>query len=152
MRKERKLVRVANRRARHDYELLKGYTAGLVLTGDEVKSIRQGGLNLGDSYCVVDGGEMIVKGMHISRYKDCGYTGKDYDEKQDRKLLLKKAEILELDGGVTKKGYTIVPVELYENEKGFMKLKICLAHGKKDFDKRESLKERDIERELRRDF
>lgn len=151
MKKDTK-IRVENRKARHDYELLKDYTAGLVLTGYEVKSIRQGGVNLGDSYCIVDNGEMIVKGMHISKYKDCGYSGKDYDEKRDRKLLMKKTEILELDGQVKKKGYTVVPVELFENSKGLMKLKICLARGKKDFDKRESIKERDIEREMRRDF
>jgi SsrA-binding protein len=90
--------------------------------------------------------------MHIGKYKDCGYSGNGYDEKKDRKLLLKKTEILELDGQVKKKGYTIVPVELFENSKGLMKLKICLARGKKDFDKREDIKARDIERELRKGF
>lgn len=150
--KDKHRINVSNRKARHDYELLKDYTAGLVLTGYEVKSIRQGGVNLGDSYCMVDDGEITVKGMHISKYKDCGYSGKDYDEKRDRKLLMKKNEILELDGQVKKKGYTIVPVELFETTKGLMKLKICLARGKKDFDKRESIKERDIEHEMRRDF
>ena len=150
--KDKNRISVSNRKAHHDYELLKDYTAGMVLTGNEVKSIRQGGLNLGDSYCVVDNGEMIVKGMHIGKYKDCGYSGNGYDEKKDRKLLLKKTEILELDGQVKKKGYTIVPVELFENSKGLMKLKICLARGKKDFDKREDIKARDIERELRKGF
>jgi len=122
--------------------------AGIVLTGTEIKSIRQGKANLADSFCVFDGGELFVRGMHIAEYTYGTYN--NHITKRDRKLLLTARELKKLHIKVKEKGMTIVPVVLFINEKGLAKLEIALAKGKHFYDKRESLKEKDSKREIDR--
>ena len=141
-------INIENRKARFDYEFLDTYTAGIVLHGYEVKSIRNGDINMSDSYCIFEDDELYLKNMHISPYKDKGMYN-DYDPKRDRKLLLTKHELRRLHQSVKTKGLTIVPVRMYSNEKNLMKVSIALAKGKHTYDKSKSIKERDLNREMK---
>ena len=142
-------ILIDNRKANYDYFLLEKYVAGIVLEGCEVKSIRNRDVNMSDSYCTFVGNELIIKNMHISPYKNSGFTYKDYDPKRDRKLLLTKRELRKLQKDVQTKGYTIVPVNLYTNDKGLVKLTIAMAKGKHTYDKSQTIKERDLDREMK---
>ena len=138
---------VDNRKARFQYELLERVEAGIVLTGSEVKSLRAGKINLGDGYCRIEpGGEMFLNDVHISPYSHAGYA--QHEPLRPRKLLLHKKEILRLYQRVREKGLTLVPVRLYF-KKGRVKVEIALAKGKTLYDKRETIKKRDSEREAR---
>ena len=140
---------IDNRKANFNYFLLDQYVAGIVLVGCEIKSIRSGAVNMSDSYCVFIGNELYVKNMHISPYKNSNFTYKDYDPKRDRKLLLSKRELKKLQKDVNEKGVTIVPVNLFTNEKGMVKMTVALAKGKHTYDKSQSIKERDLDREMK---
>lgn len=136
-------MEILNKKARYDYEILERYEAGIVLTGNEIKSIRKGSCNLKDSYVIVKNGEVFILGMHISNYKEGSIT--NLDETRTRKLLLNRKEINKLQGTVEIKGYTIVPVKLYfVNNRA--KLEIAVAKGKHTYDKKEAIKRRDTER------
>lgn len=138
---------IKNKRASFEYFLIDRYTAGIVLTGTEIKSIREGKASIVDSYCSFAGDELFVLGMHIAEYRFGTYN--NHVPKRDRKLLLTAKELRKLKANSSEKGYTIIPVELFINEKGLAKLDIALAKGKHFFDKRESLKEKDTKRELK---
>lgn len=139
-------VLIKNRRATFDYEILDTYTAGLVLLGTEIKSIRLGKASLVDTFCIVDRGEVWAKNIYIPEYFYGSYN--NHTARRDRKLLLNKKEIRELAEVVKNVGLTIVPLKLYINAKGLAKLEIGVARGKKQYDKRQDLKERDMKREL----
>ena len=145
---EKNIIEIRNKRATYEYFLIDTYTAGLVLTGTEIKSIRDGKANLTDSYCTFRGHELFVYEMHVSEYRFGSYL--NHPAKRDRKLLLTKRELHKLQNKVKEKGFTIIPVLLFVNPKGLAKLNIALAKGKKFYDKRESIKERDNKRELER--
>lgn len=140
-------MEIVNRKARHEYNILENYTAGLVLQGSEVKSIKAGKANIGDAYCVITNGEVWMKNSHVSKYDSDKFT--NHEEKRDRKLLLNKKEIRRLASDIQNPGYTIIPLKMFI-VKGKIKLEIGLCKGKKDYDKRESIKERDTKRELDR--
>lgn len=142
-----RVVVAVNRRARHDYEIGETYVAGIALVGTEVKSVRAGRVNFQDAFCKVENGEMWLYNMHISPYEQ----GNRYnpDPKRKRKLLLHRYEIERLRAAAEQKGLTIIPLSLFF-ERGFAKLEIALARGKKLYDKRESIAERDREREMLR--
>ena len=148
MPKAKSNVEIKNRRASFDYEFLETYQAGLVLTGTEIKSIRAGKDSLVDAFCYFNNGELYVKNMHVADYW-WGSWGK-HDPRRDRKLLLTRKELNKLQRAVKEKGLTIVAVKLYINEKGYAKLLIALARGKKEYDKRASIKEKDLRREMER--
>ena len=145
--KERKLV-ANNKKARHDYFLEEIIEAGIALTGTEIKSVRAGKVSIKESYAKVDGGELIIYGMHISPYKE----GNRYnvDPLRPRRLLVHKREIRKMIGATTQQGMTIVPVQMYINEEGRAKVEIALARGKKQHDKRESIAQRDAKRAMER--
>ena len=146
---KKKNILIDNRKANYKYFLLEEYVAGIVLEGCEVKSIRNRDVNMSDSYCTFVGNEFVIKNMHISPYKNSGFAYKDYDPKRDRKLLLTKRELRKLQKDVQVKGYTIVPVNLYTNDKGLVKLTIAMAKGKHTYDKSQTIKERDLDREMK---
>lgn len=135
-----------NKKARHDYFIEDTYEAGIVLTGTEIKSIRQGKVNIKESYAKIEDGELIIYGMHISPY-DHGNRF-NVDPLRERKLLLHKREIQKLIGYTTLKGLTLVPLRMYINEKGRAKLELAVAHGKKDYDKRNTIAKRDADRRM----
>ena len=135
------IIEIRNKRAEYEYFLMDTYTAGLVLTGTEIKSIRDGKVNLSDSFCSFRGNELYVNEMHISEYRFGSYL--NHPAKRERKLLLNKRELLKLLNKSKERGYTIIPVMLFVNPAGLAKLTISLAKGKKFFDKRETLKEKD---------
>lgn len=143
-----KNINIKNRRASFDYEIGDKYTAGLVLTGTEIKSIRDGKASLTDSYCVIDRGEVWVKGMNISEYFYGTYN--NHAARRDRKLLLNKKEIAKLQKAAEDPGYTIVPLRLFISENGYAKLVIGVGRGKKQYDKRQSIRDRDDKRSLDR--
>lgn len=138
---EAKDVNIKNKRARFDYEITDTFTAGLVLTGTEIKSIRQGRASLADTFCYVDNGEVWVKNMHIAEYFYGSYN--NHAARRERKLLLSRKEIRELEKSGKEAGFTIVPLRLFINERGYAKLVIGIARGKKEYDKRQSIKERE---------
>ena len=139
---------IKNRSAYHDYFIEDKYDAGMVLAGTEVKSIREGKVNFADSYCLFFQGELWVRNMHIAEYR-LGTTN-NHLAVHDRKLLLHKRELRKLENKLKEKGYTLVPLRIFFNEKGYAKLEIGLGKGKKNFDKRESIKQRDTEKEIKR--
>ena len=139
---------IKNRSAYHDYFIEDKYDAGMVLAGTEVKSIRDGKVNFVDSFCVFFQGELWVRNMHIAEYR-FGTTN-NHLAVHDRKLLLQKRELRKLENKLKDKGYTIVPLRIYFNEKGYAKLEIGLGKGKKNYDKRESIKQRDTDKEIKR--
>jgi SsrA-binding protein len=135
-----------NRKAFHDYEILETFEAGVVLLGTEVKAIREGRVNLRDSYAKIDRGELWALNVHVSPYSHRGYV--DHQPMRERKLLLHKAEIRKLIGRTVEKGLTLVPLRMYF-KRGRVKMAIGLARGKKAYDKRESIKRREVDRETR---
>lgn len=141
-------VNIKNRKARFNYEITDTFNAGIVLTGTEIKSIREGKANLTDSYCFVDNGEVWVKGMHISEYFYGSYN--NHQVRRDRKLLLTKKEIAKLARGSEAAGFTIVPIKVFISDKGFAKMVIGIGRGKRQFDKRQSLREREDKRSIDR--
>ena len=141
-----KTVNILNKRARFDYEIIETYTAGIVLTGTEIKSIRQGKVNLKESYAKIDNGEVIVLGMHISPYEQGNRF--NVDPLRPRKLLLHKQEIRKLIGYTTLKGLTLVPLTMYINEKGMAKMELAVARGKKEYDKRDTIAKKDADRRM----
>lgn len=141
-------INIKNRKASFDYELLDTYTAGIVLTGTEIKSIRQSKASLADTYCTMINGELWVKGMHVAEYFYGSYN--NHQTKRDRKLLLTAKELRKLTADSKNPGFTIVPTRLFINEKGLAKLVISLARGKHQYDKRETLRENDDRREMAR--
>lgn len=143
-------VNIENRRARFDYQFLDTYIAGLVLKGTEIKSIREGKAGLADSYCYFKNDELFVRNFHITEYADASFY--NHAPLRERKLLLSRQELNKLSRSVKDQGLTIVPVKLFINEKGFAKLSIALAKGKKAYDKREDIKKKDLEREMNRKF
>src|SRR5688572_29121116 len=143
-----KEVNIRNRRAGFEYELLDKYIAGIQLKGTEIKSIREGKVNLQEGYCYFSGGEAFVKGVTISPY-DQG-THYNHTPDRERKLLLKKSEIAKLTSKVEEKGLTLIPLRIFINDRGYAKMEIGLVRGKKFHDKRNSIKEKDIKRELSR--
>ena len=150
MPKAKSKIQVTNKRASFDYEFLETYTAGIVLVGTEIKSIRAGKVSLQDAYCYFDlSGQLYVRGMNIAQYF-WGSWGQ-HEPKRDRKLLLNKKELKHLAASVKQKGLTIVAVKVFIADNGFAKMVIALAKGKKEYDKRQSIKEKDIRRELERD-
>lgn len=145
-----KNISIKNKRASFDYELLDTFTAGIVLTGTEIKSIRLGKASLVDTFCIVDKGELWVKNMYIAEYFYGTYN--NHNARRDRKLLLQKKEIRKIAGSIKASGFTVVPMRLFINDKGLAKLIVAIARGKKEYDKRDSIKERDDKREMARAF
>jgi len=141
-------VNIKNRQATFQYELLDKFIAGMVLKGTEIKSIREGKVNLQDGHCYFNNGELFVKGINITPY-DQG-THYNHEAARERKLLLKRAELKRLETKSEEKGLTMVPLRLFINDRGYAKLEIALARGKKIHDKRQTIKERDVKRELNR--
>jgi len=141
-------INIKNKKASFEYHFMDKFTAGLVLHGSEIKSIRQGKVNLQASYCVIHHDEAFVKEMHISPYKQASYL--NHEPKRERKLLLNKREIKKLAAKSQEQGLTIVPVRLYVTNKGLAKLEIALAKGKKLHDKRHDIKEKDLKKDLAR--
>ncbi len=141
-----KSISIKNKKAGFEYFLLEKFTAGLVLTGTEIKSIREGKANITDAYCAVLDGELYVKNMHINEYTFGNYN--NHEPKRDRKLLITKRELRKIISKLKDIGITIVPTLLFINEKGLAKLEIAVAKGKKLYDKRENIKQNDIRREL----
>ena len=148
MPKKKSEIQIKNRRASFDYEFLETYTAGIQLVGTEIKSIRAGKVSLQDAYCFVVGNELFVRGMNIALYS-WGSWGQ-HEPIRDRRLLLNRKELRHLQAEDKKKGVTIIAVKLFIAENGFAKLVIALAKGKKEYDKRQSIKEKDIRREMDR--
>lgn len=143
-----KTVAIKNKRASHEYFLVQEFTAGILLTGTEIKSIRSGAASLADAYCSFTGSELFVRNMHIAEYTYG--THYNHEAKRDRKLLLTKRELRKLAVKVKERGFTIIPVLLFINEGGLAKVTIALARGKHAYDKRESLKQKDHQREMER--
>lgn len=140
------VMRVENRKARHEYIIFEDYEAGIVLQGQEVKSIREGKVSIANSFCKISGNEVFVVGMHIAHYEKAREL---LDSRRARKLLLKKTEIKHLGAKISERGFTLVPLTLYFNHRGKAKLKIGLCRGKRQYEKREVLKQRALEREIR---
>lgn len=141
-------INIRNRQAGYEYELLEKYVAGIVLTGTEIKSIREGKVNLQDGYCYFNNGELFVKAVNITPYAQG--THYNHEATRERKLLLKRSELKKLEGKVEEKGLALVPTRLFINERGLAKMEIALGRGKKLHDKRTSIKEREAKRELQR--
>lgn len=141
-------VNIKNKRASFDYELLQRYTAGIQLTGTEIKAIRAAKAHINEAFCQMRKHELYVINMHIAEYT----YGTHYNHvpNQPRKLLLKQAELKQIHRKITEKGLTIIPIRLFLSDRGFAKLEIAVARGKKSFDKRESIKQKDTNRELNR--
>ncbi|HAZ93878.1 MAG: SsrA-binding protein SmpB [Chitinophagaceae bacterium] len=139
-----------NRKALHEYYIESRYNAGMVLTGTEIKSLRTGKVSFNDSYCYFQKNELFVKSLHIAEYKYG--TDANHDPLQDRKLLLTKRELRKLETKIKEKGYSIIPLRIFINEKGLAKMEIGLAKGKKNYDKRDTIKNRELERELKRKY
>ena len=139
-------VTIKNRKASHEYLFLDTYIAGIQLIGVEIKSIRKGEVNLSEAYCIFQNGELYLKNTHISPYENAGFV--KVDPLRDRKLLLNKNELRKLSEGISRKGLTIVPTKMFINDRGLCKVEVCLCQGKKNYDKRESLKEKDMKKRV----
>lgn len=148
MRQSKNLI--TNRKARHDFHIEETYEAGIALTGTEVKSLRAGKGNLKDSYARIENGELLLYNMHISQYEQGNRF--NHDPTRTRKLLMHKREIMRLFGYVKEKGYSLVPLRVYVNERGKVKVEIALAKGKKLYDKRQDIARRDAERDMEKAF
>jgi len=144
------VIDIRNRRASFEFAFIDRYVAGIQLKGSEIKSIREGKAAINDAHCIIHNGELFVKGMHIAEYRNAGQFG--HMPTADRKLLLTKNELKKLADALKNKGLTIIPLRLFINERGYAKLEIALAKGKKIHDKREVIKKRDSDREIRRNF
>ena len=141
-------IHIKNKKASFEYFLLDEFTAGIILTGTEIKSLREGKANITDAYCSFSGTELFVKNMHIAEYT-MG-THYNHEPKRDRKLLLNKRELKKLLTKTKEKGLTIIPTLLFINENGLAKLNFCLAKGKHSYDKRETLKNKETQRDIER--
>ncbi|MCU0455275.1 MAG: SsrA-binding protein SmpB [Bacteroidales bacterium] len=148
MKRESSDIVIKNRKASHDYVFLEKYIAGIKLTGTEIKSIRLGKAALADSYCFLSEGEMFIKGMHIAEY----YWGNlnNHDPLRERKLLLTRRELRKIERKVKESGNTIIVLKVFINERGLAKAEIAIAKGKKEYDKRETIKRKDLDREMDR--
>jgi SsrA-binding protein len=144
-----KNVEIKNRRASFEYSFLEKYTAGIMLMGTEIKSIRQGKVNLTDAYCLFLGEGLYIRQMNISKYNEG--THYNHDPLRDRKLLLTKRELRKLQNSLKDVGLTMIPTRMYISERGFAKIDIALAKGKKLYDKRDSIKEKDVKRSMERE-
>lgn len=143
-----KNVQIKNRKARFEYEILEKFTAGIVLRGTEIKAIREGKASIAEGFCEFSNGELFVINITIQEYSHA--THFNHNPKTERKLLLQRRELRKLEKEVKNSGLTIIPLLLFTNEKGYAKLEIALCRGKKQYDKRESMKERDTKRDLSR--
>ncbi|MBP8116019.1 MAG: SsrA-binding protein SmpB [Chitinophagaceae bacterium] len=143
-------LEIVNRKASHDYFFEATYIAGMVLSGTEIKSLRAGKASFNDSYCVFHQGELFVKSLHISEYSFGTYT--NHEPMQERKLLLNKRELQRLEAKTKEKGYSIIPLRIFLAESGYFKMEIGLGKGKKNYDKRETIKGRDVERDIKRKY
>jgi SsrA-binding protein len=141
-------INIKNKKAYFDYELLEKFIAGMVLKGTEIKSVRMGKVSIVDAYCMIHEGEIFVKGLQIAEY----VYGTHYNHEpfRERKLLLEKSDIRRIARKTKESGYTIIPLRIFISEKGYAKIEIALARGKKQYDKRESIKEKDTKRQLDR--
>mgnify|MGYP001596076586 CR=1 FL=1 len=139
-------IRIKNRKASYEYFLDQSFSAGIILTGAEVKSVREGKASISEAYCFVDGNKLIIKGMHIAEFKNAGYV--EQEPLRDRVLLLNKQEVKKIKAKTRDVGYTIIPTELFVSETGYIKIEIALARGKKHYDKREDLKKKDSQRDI----
>lgn len=137
-----------NKRASFDFALEDRFVAGLVLTGPEIKSIRAGNVRINEAYCLFDGSVLKIRGMHVAEFKNAGYV--EQHPSRDRLLLLNKSELRKIRSHLNEKGYTLVPTELFISKEGFAKLEVALGKGKKQYDKREDLKQKDQKREMDR--
>ena len=140
-------MKIVNKKAYYNYQVIEDFTAGLMLVGSEVKSIRENNFNFGDSFIIFKDGELYVKNMSISKYREA--TFQNHEEMRDRKILLTKKEISKISKLTEVRGITMIPLEMF-TVRGRFKLKVGECKGKKDYDKRDSIKKKDIERELRR--
>lgn len=143
-----KQVEIKNRRASFDYIFLEKFIAGIVLTGSEIKSIRQGKASLSDAYCLINNGEVFIRNLQITEYEKAKNYG--HEPLRERKLLLTNHEISKLEKKLKDQGLTVIPLRIFTSERGWAKLEIALAKGKKTFDKREDIKAKDVKRELDR--
>ncbi len=141
-------IHIKNRKASFEYEFIDKYEAGIVLQGTEIKSLREGKASLQEAYCYFQGNEMYVKSMNISEYSNSSFSS--HEMKRERKLLLKRKELEKIKAKVEEKGLTIVPTRIFINSRGFAKLEIAIAKGKKLYDKRDSIKKKDQDRELKK--
>ncbi len=141
-------IKIVNRDARFGFELLDEFETGIMLTGTEIKSLRNGGGSFNDAYCQMKNGELWLKNLHIPEYSHGNLN--NHEPTRLRKLLLNARELKKIDAKIREKGLTVVPVELFMSERGFVKIRIALARGKKTFDKRNTIKNRDVKRELDR--
>ncbi len=139
-----------NKAAYHNFKIIESYESGIVLEGDEVKSLRSGRANLKDGFARIEKGELFLYNTHISPYSFAS-DKKNYNATRKRKLLLHQKEIRKLIGRVTEKGFTLIPLKIYFNKRGIAKVSLALAKGKKTYDKRETLKKRDIQKEIEKD-
>jgi SsrA-binding protein len=135
---------IKNKKAYHNYTMLEKYSAGIILVGSEVKSLKENGVSFGDAYCMFVEHELFLKNLYIAEYKNANIL--NHDPVHDRKLLLNKRELVKLNKKVKATGLTIVPTVIYINEKGLIKVEVCLAKGKKEYDKRQTIKTREYER------
>jgi SsrA-binding protein len=147
-RAQKQKIEILNRRASYEYNFVTEYDAGIMLTGTEIKSIRAGNANLNDAYCLIEGGELWIRNLYIAEYEHG--TDNNHEPRRTRKLLLRTPELRKLERRVKEKGFTIIPYKLFINERGFAKLRIELATGKKSYDKRETIKAREDKRHLDR--
>jgi len=143
-------MELSNRKAYYEYHFEDKYIAGMVLSGTEIKSIRAGKVSFNDSYCIFDKAELYVKSLHIAEYNFGNIN--NHIPMQERKLLLRKRELKKLENKIKEKGYTIIPLKIFITEKGFAKIEIGLGKGKKIFDKRETIKARETDRDVKRKY
>ncbi len=141
-------IKIKNKRARFEYNFVDTFTAGIQLTGTEIKSIRMGKASIAEAYCIIDRGEVYIRNMYIEEYANGGFV--NHQPRRDRKLLLNRSEINKIERKLKQKGYALIPTLLFINDKGLAKLNIALAEGKKLHDKRNTIKERDDKREMAR--
>ncbi len=143
-------MELSNRKAYYEYFFEAKYIAGMVLTGTEIKSLRAGKASFNDSYCIFDKGELYVKSLHISEY--AFGTINNHEPMQERKLLLQRRELKKLESKINDKGFTIIPLRIFISEKGFAKMEIGLGKGKKIYDKRDTIKAREADRDIKRKY
>lgn len=141
-------VIATNKKAKFEYFFLDKYKAGVMLTGTEVKSVKLGRVSMSDAYCYFRMGELWLRNLHIAEYKQGGYN--NHEPKRDRKLLLQKRELKKLEIKIKERGLTIIPVEVFISENGFVKVEIALSKGKKAYNKKQSIKEKDLKRDMDR--
>jgi len=141
-------INIRNKKAWFDYEILEKFIAGIQLTGTEIKSVRLGKASLADSYCFFSSNELWIKGMRISEYKQGSFN--NHEPYRDRKLLLQRKELNKLEKRIREKGFTLIPLRLYMEENGLAKLEIALGRGKREYDKRETIRRKDLQRDLDR--